>query len=728
MTTVTNSPQSGIGVWINRLRAAIKSGTLIDLSPGVPDALIDRDWLLARAPGTEIPAAALRKVLLDTRLAYDPRGLTIRGALISGVLDLDYTIIKPRISIIKSVFLEPPSFQHSSMSVLDLSGSVMPGTRLNFARVSGSVSFFEASSSREVRLSNAEIGGRLNMARAEFEAQHTALNLDAARIQGDVLLDKLRSRGEVRAEAIQVTGRLILSGASLQQHRGDTALNLNAANIRGDVFLDGGLTAEGEVSAHGTEFGGQLHLTGANLHHRDGVALNLDAATIAGDVFADDIEAQGEVRAAASRIGGQLHLRSTQLLNPGHAALSLEGSIIEGDFFMDGGAIAEGEVRAHAARFGGQLNLENAKLLNPSGVALNLTYARIIGSAFLNGGMQVEGEVRAHGAVFGGQLNMQKASIKSAGSVAIKLDYAEVAGSVFLTDGIDVEGEVRAHSCRVGGQMNLREGKFSNPGEVALRLSSAKLQSLHLAPAKVSGQINLAYAEVQTLATAKEKPAEGLGLPDLSSAQEWKLNAIHGFLKHDRRAVGRWLDTVPRSKKEFVSQPWKEAAAVFDRMGQAREARWLRYEAAKRVTRIARWWSKPLHWLYRWTVGYGYFPLRTFFWITGAVALAFTLAFGHAGEFTPTNREAAKFVVVDREGQSALVTGATSTQPPNYPAFNPILYALDTALPAVDTAQAKNWQIASSALLPTAFAGIKSLSWLLAALLLAGLTGILRKD
>jgi hypothetical protein len=729
MTTKTIGPQTKIDAWVDRLRNAARTGVPIDLAPAVPDAVIGRYWLVMRGKSAEIPAEAIRRALLDPDLRADPQGLQIRGAYIPEILDLDYATISTRLAINFSRFGAAPTFRQTSLSVIDFSGSLLPGVRFDFADVSGNVTFLGSHLNGEFRASNAKVGGRLVLSRTDFNGVGgRALNLDLARVQGDVLLDDVVTDGEMRAEGTQVGGRFVLSGAKLYSEKG-SALVLDSAKIRGAALIGERLTARGEIHAHGIEIAGQLVMNGSSLVSDGGLALGLDKAVIGGHVVLDDVVVTGgTVRAIGSQIGGQLLMRGVHFINSNEMTLSLEGAIISGDVVLKRGVHSEGEISCHGCSIGGQLVISGATLVNHRGLALDLSYAKIAGAVFINQQTRITGEVSAHGAVFGGQLNFKDMSVERRGGVALDLDYVQVAASLFLSDGCTIDGEVRAVGARVDGQFSLKKGTVKNPEEVALRLTNAKFANLVLAESQIEGKTILAYSRIQTLVTAKEKPNESVGLPELQSAQGWKVEAIHGFLRHDRRAIRCWLDTVPRVRDEFISQPWTEAATVFESMGQSGDGRWLRYQAARRETRISSWWIKPFHWLYRWTVGYGYHPLRPFYWMAAAVALAYMLALGHAESFTPTNREVAKIEVLDGQGQLKPVSGATMDQPVSYPKFNPLLYALDTALPAVDTGQAKSWQVTNTVWLPVTLATLKCFSWLLAALLLAGLTGILRRS
>lgn len=74
--------------WEERLRWAAETGEIIDLAPDLTggDAVPsggDKELRVRQLPGE-----AIRALLLDPELKVDPRGLRVRGAFVTGTLDL----------------------------------------------------------------------------------------------------------------------------------------------------------------------------------------------------------------------------------------------------------------------------------------------------------------------------------------------------------------------------------------------------------------------------------------------------------------------------------------------------------------------------------------------------------------------------------------------------------------------------------------------------------------
>lgn len=78
---------------------------------------------------------------------------------------------------------------------------------------------------------------------------------------------------------------------------------------------------------------------------------------------------------------------------------------------------------------------------------------------------------------------------------------------------------------------------------------------------------------------------------------------------------------------------------------------------------------------------------------------------------------------------SSSITGATSPSElaSNYPPFSPPLYALDSALPSTTGGQTGAWRLTSTGWIPVVLNILKIIAWISSALLLAGVTGLLRK-
>ncbi len=223
---------------------------------------------------------------------------------------------------------------------------------------------------------------------------------------------------------------------------------------------------------------------------------------------------------------------------------------------------------------------------------------------------------------------------------------------------------------------------------------------------------------------------------------------LRGVVRSDRRATRRWLDTAPA----FVAQPWHELAQVYDRNGQPADAKYLRLHAARRATQTSPWWSKPPRVAYDLLVGYGYRPLLAGAWLIAALLVAFVITSTHKASFEPGNITQAQAALTAGTEPMTTSSGLPGTSGPTgaaggagstartvptgntrcqdltgYPCLRPGLYALDTVLPpTVTTGQGTAWRPTTTWIAYT-LTFLKAFGWLLTALLLAGVTGLLRK-
>jgi hypothetical protein len=202
------------------------------------------------------------------------------------------------------------------------------------------------------------------------------------------------------------------------------------------------------------------------------------------------------------------------------------------------------------------------------------------------------------------------------------------------------------------------------------------------------------------------------------------------------RAAAEWLSgTGSGENSEFVAQPWHELASVYDRNGQPADARWLGREAARGVTRTSRPGPKLVRWIYGALTGHGYYPLRAAFWLVLVVLVTMSIVATHRADFAPTATNRAAWKPNVPASQSAEpITGATPCDQLKDPAtcLNPVLWSFDNVLPGtLATGQAAVWTPNAaqgwSQWVPYTLGALKLLSWILVALLLAGVTGLLRK-
>ena len=470
-------------------------------------------------------------------------------------------------------------------------------------------------------------------------------------------------------------------------------------------------------------------LTVANLRLADCTtpSLALNEAHIDGTLDLDGISTT-TVTAEGAIIGGVLSLFGATLTNEDGVALGLDRIIVKGSAYLNSMTVTGG-VRALMATIGGQLALEGSTLTNAGGIALWLEEVDIAGIAHLNS-VTVTGEVRAFGATIAGPLALQGgAKLVNEGGRALSLDRAEIKGGAYL-DAATVTGAIWAAHATIDGELRLDGATLTNTGRV-LNLESARVGRLILTPAAVKGTIALSAAQITVLITPWDmRDLIGSEL----SAPGWRLGDVRGAIRHDRKAAAGWLRR-DNFNEEFVPQPWQELANVYERNGQPADARWMRWKAARGVTRTSPWWSKLTRSVYGLLVGHGYYPLIAAGWLLLAIVASGMIVATNEGVFTPTATNKAGWKTPPPTGQQAPpITGATpcAELQDRSSCLNPVLYAFDNALPGtLATGQAAQWTANGASdwdmWIPYTLGGLKITSWIFVALLLAGVTGLLRK-
>lgn len=171
---------------------------------------------------------------------------------------------------------------------------------------------------------------------------------------------------------------------------------------------------------------------------------------------------------------------------------------------------------------------------------------------------------------------------------------------------------------------------------------------------------------------------------------------------------------------------------IYERNGQYADARWLHRKAAWGVTKASPFGlTKVARIVYGLLTGHGYAPLRAGLWLIGVVAAIIIIVFSARSLFTPTASNPITWATTaTAENSERSITGVSPCEQLSHPAscLNPWLYAFDSVSPGtLTTGQANLWTPNKTLWLAAPLGLLKTFSWILVALLLAGVTGLLRK-
>lgn len=571
----------------------VPAGGLTSVEQSLVEHVGRGEWLDLVADGEAVDEAAMRswgdsrtchawviRDILRGRLAPDPdpHGLRLRGARISGRLDLE--------NLTTDVNLE-------------LSHCILE----------------EGILARDARLAG------LNLAGCQIE-HPSEPPLDAGRLTcsflvlGGTRLIGHTNRGAVNLSGAHIRALLTCEWAVLNNDSGP-ALYADGLQVDQDLYLryvtatGGG--DDGAVRLPGARIGGQFDCERARLRNYSGPALIGDSLQVNQDLYlrrfsATGSSGNGTVRLSGAHIGGQLACEGARLRNDSGPALHADNLQVDQAMLLIGmftGSGGKGTVRLSGARIGGQFECEGARLRNDSGPALAADSLHVGQSMHLRGvtatGSGGGGTVRLPGADIGGQLDCQDTELRNDSGGTLIADSMHVGQAMRLTGGFTATsgGEdgvtVDLTSVQVGGALLFATVRLKHVTDPQRRLI-------------VDG---LTYADV----------------PELVSIGDWLRllrNATPGYAAqpYQQLAAGCRALGDDRQAREVLMRQRD------DQLARARpRPRW-----SERL-----WGQITKH-----TLGYGYQPWRALLFLAAVVAVSCMLAWllGSHGALVQTSKTA----------------------------------------------------------------------------------------
>jgi len=370
------------------------------------------------------------------------------------------------------------------------------------------------------------------------------------------------------------------------------------------------------------------------------------------------------------------------------------------------------------------------------GVGLDLNSSTIRGVVVLCCGFEADGAVNLSGctvgALFftGGTFNNPNTPAISARGIRVNHVVFLGSSSELGNGGVRINGLVEFPGAHVAESFIVSDATFSGAvgdlhGFDATGMSAAALlwQRVKL---ENGASMNLAAVTVGALIDDSASwPATGkLRLYGLTYSQLVGF-ASDGRSPLDARSRLRWLALQP----EFDTQPYRQLAKVLREQGDEPGATEvliasenLRYASYGRASAL---WGGFLNV----TIGYGHKPLRTIGWSLLVILIGWPIVWAakRAGVMRPTFPE-----------------NIPHSSEPDYEELHPLLYSLDAFLPFVNLHQEHYWWPNSKASGDCVIFGRKFLlrgslvrhylwlqifsGWLLSAILIAGVTGLMRSD
>jgi hypothetical protein len=393
-----------------RLVRMMRSGEELDLAGKkyagrpVPEKAM-RGWGRAHT----IRAAVIRDILLG-RLGSnpDPHGIRLRGARISGRLDLEYVTAGIPLSLTSCLLTDGIVASGATLPALILRDSHLAhpdlpplvADRLRSPLVDLRRSTLTAScETGGVNLEGADIGLLTADGATLVNEWGPAVDAGKCRISRDARFSRFED--EFTTRKFSASGRGDLGTIALQGARIDGILRCSGsiANASGPALEASDVTvgqnvilvvmeAEGDGSGGAvrlcrTHIGGSLSVLHANVTNETGPAVHADGLVVGQDVLLGEMTAtawgrSGAVRLNGGHIGGVLSCRGATLTNDrgaGGPALAADGLVVDQDVILNDGFSATGNghlgvVRLAGAHIRGQLVCEDATLTSQTGPAL----------------------------------------------------------------------------------------------------------------------------------------------------------------------------------------------------------------------------------------------------------------------------------------------------------------------------------------------------------------------
>jgi len=521
-----------------------------------------------------------------------------------------------------------------------------------------------------VWLAGADIGGRLVCTGGNFHNKgKIALNAECVKAVGGVVLnDGFNAEGVVSLAGAEIGGQLACAGGSFRDEESGNALIAPNIKVVGNVFLHDGFKSNGTVNLLGAAIDGQLICTGGNFRNKNGNALMAQGISVVGNVLlntehSDDgsikkFEAVGAVSLAYANIGGQLACNGGSFRNKGQDAINAQG-------------IKVAPTNSTMARFPA-----DADAINAQGI-------KVAGDVLLEYGFRAEGGVSFLGADIGGQLSCRGGGFQNEGDNALVAQGIKVGSDVFLianehhkakvAENFSASGRVLFDNAAIGGN---------------LTLTGCEITHLSLSGANVSGEFR------DDAGVYKDHDDNDIVL-NIDGFRYHRLNATTERAEDRLAWVGLMGGDENIYPQAFYPQPYEQLMQVYREMGHMMWARDVGFalENARHEKMQPGWW-KSWYWLLRHTIGYGYKPFRAIYWFGALILAGFMLFSGSS--FRPDSCRAGSepFYCMAPSDAGVLLSDDWKIHgklPKDYPDFNPVYYAVESALPVLPLGQTQNW-------------------------------------
>lgn len=169
-------------------------------------------------PARHIRAEVLRYLILGgcPSRPVDGLGVGLRGAYVTGVLDLSFRQAFGMTTLTHCRFERPIMAIQSEFALFDLTQSALAGLRMNGAVVRGNLTLNRAVSSAKLRLKSVKVNGQMDCAALEVTSgSGFAVNAQSMEVGGDARFEGAVLAGGISVAGAQVIGQLDFEEAVL---------------------------------------------------------------------------------------------------------------------------------------------------------------------------------------------------------------------------------------------------------------------------------------------------------------------------------------------------------------------------------------------------------------------------------------------------------------------------------------------------------------------------------
>lgn len=326
---------------------------------------------------------------------------------------------------------------------------------------------------------------------------------------------------------------------------------------------------------------------------------------VAGPIYLNSAQINNTVDLTDASIDGSLVAIDTSFTAHTGIALHMDRAIIRGNVSLTR-FCSRGIVQLLGTHVGGDLTCSAGKITTlENKFALHADAIHVVGSVYLDDQFSANNQVRMAGAHVGGDFVCNSGHFKSQGEICLDIERSRIIRSLYLRN-IDATGGVRILGANIGCDVELTKGKIESSG-LALNLERSIINnSLILSYAKITGAINLSYANASTIKVdADTLTNSNFQLYCLKYENITPLEGDDKFVT----TTDAWLQAIIKSNKN-QPQPYEQLARVLRLNGQDKAARMV---AINKRKNNGSWVSNKILCL---TIYYGYKPWLALIWLT----------------------------------------------------------------------------------------------------------------